>query len=126
MDMSTIVPALSSVMPSLPVADLEQAIAFYTQSLGFTPRFRNGSSFAIVAHGAVELALASPDVTGIPAGHGRCYCKLSDGIDILYADYRSRGVTIRHELRDESYGMREFMIADPDQNEINFGQPMRP
>jgi catechol 2,3-dioxygenase-like lactoylglutathione lyase family enzyme len=117
-------PTFSSVMPSLPVADLDRAIVFYTQSLGFVLRFRNGSCFAIVAHGAVELGLSSPEIAGVPAGHGRCYCKLSEGIDTLYADYRSGGVTIRHELRDESYGMREFMIADPDGNEINFGQPI--
>jgi hypothetical protein len=46
----------------------------------------------------------------------------SAGIDELYEGYRGRGVTVLHELRDESYGMREFMIADADRNEINFGQ----
>jgi len=30
-----------------------------------------------------------------------------------------------HELRTESYGMREFMITDPDGNTINFGEPVR-
>lgn len=109
-------------MPSLPVADMDRAIAFYTESLGFILCFRNGSSFAIVSRDAVQLGLIAPDVSGVPAGHGRCYCKLSSGIDAVYADYCSRSVSIRHELRDESYGMREVMIADPDQNELNFGQ----
>ncbi len=117
-------PVFSSAMPSLPVADMDRAIAFYTESLGFILSFRNGSSFAIVSRDTVQFGLIAPDVAGVSAGHGRCYCKLSSGIDAVYADYRSRSVSIRHELRDESYGMREFMIADPDQNEINFGQPI--
>ncbi len=116
-------PVFSSVMPSLPVADLERAIAFYTETLGFVLRFRNGFSFAIVCRDTVQLGLIVPDLAGVSAGHGRCYCKLSSGIEALYADYSSRSVSIRHELRDESYGMKEFMIADPDRNELNFGQP---
>ena len=111
-------------MPSLPVADMDRAITFYTKSLGFILSFRNGSSFAIVTRDAIQLGLMTPEVAGVPAGHGRCYCKLSGGIDAVYSDYCSRSVSIRHELRDESYGMREFMIADPDQNEVNFGQPI--
>ena len=109
-------------MPSLPVADLDRAIEYYIASLGFTLTFRNGSTFAIVSRDSVQFGLITPDVAGIPAGHGRCYCKLASGIDAVYADFRSGGVSIRHELRDESYGMREFMIADLDQNEINFGE----
>ncbi len=111
-------------MPVLPIRDLGRAIDFYTESLGFILTFRNGSSFAIVARGGVQLGLQAVACCGIPSGCGRCYCKLSSGIEALYSDYCSRNFKILHELRDESYGMREFMISDPDQNEINFGQPI--
>lgn len=117
-------PVFHSVMPSLPVADMERAVAFYLDSLGFSLSFRNGSNFVLVARDGVQLGLIAVNVSGVPAGHGRCYCRLSSGIDALYSDYRSRDVSILHELRNESYGMREFMIADPDRNEINFGQPI--
>lgn len=116
-------PIFSSAMPSMPVADLEQAIGFYTGALGFALDFRNGSTFAIVARDGVQIGLFSASFSGVPAGAGRCYCKLSGGIDALYADYLAGGVAIRHPLRDESYGMREFMIADLDRNELNFGEP---
>ena len=117
-------PRFSSVMPSLPVDDMDRAISFYTDTLGFELDFQNGSSFAIVARDGVELGLFATSVSGLSAGQGRCYCKLSAGIDELYAGYRDSGVVILHELLDESYGMREFMIADADNNEINFGQPL--
>ena len=115
-------PVFRSVMPSLPVSDIDRAVAFYRDTLGFSLDFRNGSNFAIVARDGVQLGLVAVGVSNVPAGLGRCYCKLSSGIDSLYSDYRSRNVSVLHELRDESYGMREFMIADLDRNEINFGQ----
>ena len=118
------IPSFSSVIPTLPVADIERAITFYTVVLGFRLQFRNGSTFAIVAWDRVEIGLIAADFGGVPAGLGRCYCKLSAGIDALYASYQQREVTILHELRDETYQMREFMISDPDRNEINFGQPL--
>ena len=117
-------PKLASVMPSLRVADIPRAIDFYNDSLGFVPVFRNGVTFAIVRRDHIELGLSqAASDTGTPGG-GNCYCKLSHGIDALYAEFQARGVSILHPLRDEPYGMREFMIADPDGNTINFGQPI--
>ncbi len=116
---------LKSVMPSLPVADLERAISFYTGKLGFRLTFENGRLFAIVARDGVELGLAPAAVhKGIP-GKGAVYLKVC-GIDDLYREITSLGLAILHPLRTEDYGMREFMIADPDGNTINYGEPRQP
>lgn len=34
-------------------------------------------------------------------------------IDAAYAQALERGFRVAHELRDESFGMRRFMVADP-------------
>jgi predicted enzyme related to lactoylglutathione lyase len=117
-------PHFTSIMPSVPVESLPRAVAFYAEQLGFEVEFQNGTTYAIVSRDGIQIGLAAPPLSTVPAGHGRCYFKLSAGIDELYEDYRARGVTILHELRDESYAMREFLIADADQNQINFGQPL--
>jgi catechol 2,3-dioxygenase-like lactoylglutathione lyase family enzyme len=117
-------PQFTSAMPSLPVAQMDDAIAYYTDNLGFSLVFRNGSTFAIVVRDSIELGLTTSAVSGISPGQGRCYLKLT-GIETLYAGYVAKGVSILHDLREESYGMKEFMIADPDRNEINFGEPIR-
>lgn len=117
-------PHFTSVMPTMPVQNLANAVNFYSAKLGFEVDFQNGTTYAIVSRDGIQLGLAAPPVSTVPAGQGRCYFKLSAGIDDLYEGYRDRGVTVLHELRDESYGMREFMIADADRNEINFGQPI--
>jgi catechol 2,3-dioxygenase-like lactoylglutathione lyase family enzyme len=116
-------PRFTSAMPTLPVRHMDSAIEFYTSALGFSLTFRNGSSYAIVARDAVELSLTTLEISGVSAGQGRCYLKLT-GIDALYSDYAAKGVSILHELREESYGMKEFLIADPDGNQINFGEPV--
>jgi catechol 2,3-dioxygenase-like lactoylglutathione lyase family enzyme len=115
-------PRLASAMPCLRVADVPRAVDFYNGCLGFAPVFRNGVTFAIVRRDQIELGLSQAAYSGATPGGGSCYCKLSQGIDALYADYQARAVTVLHPLRDESYGMREFMIADLDGNTINFGQ----
>jgi catechol 2,3-dioxygenase-like lactoylglutathione lyase family enzyme len=119
-----ITPRLVSVMPGIHVEDVPRSVEFYERYLGFAAVFRNGVTFAIVSRDGIELGIGQAAYTGSPAGSSGCYCKLSQGIDTLYAECQSRGVAILHELRDESYGMREFMIADPDGNRINFGQPI--
>jgi len=109
-------------MPSIPVANLDTSIAFYVKTLGFNLVFQNGDAFAIVSRNGVEIGLPSAVAHDVTPGAGKCYIKVK-GITHLYTGYCSKGVTILHKLKTESYGMKEFQIADPDGNEINFGEP---
>ncbi len=40
----------------------------------------------------------------------------------LYDFCSRRGVRIVKSLRDQAYGLRDFVIADPDGNRIDIGQ----
>lgn len=115
----------SSVMPCLTVADLPKAIVFYEDVLGFSCTFTNGDPicFAIISRGGIEVSLAGERLGGV-AGKNNCYIKLSTGIETLYAEYQKSGATITHPFRVEEYGMKEFMITDPEGNTVNFGQPV--
>lgn len=42
----------------------------------------------------------------------------------LYDFCRRRGVRIVKGLRDQTYGLRDFIIADTDGNRIDIGQPL--
>lgn len=115
---------LQSAMPGFAVADLARSLEFYNGLLGFATIFMNGPEnapiFAIVKRGQVIISLAS-NVDAERVGRGACYLSMT-GIDGLYAEIKALGVAMTHDLRDESYGMREFMITDPDGNTINFGE----
>jgi len=56
-------------------------------------------------------------------GRGGCYLKMQ-GVDSLHKEFVAKGIEMIHELKTESYGMREFMISDLDGNRINFGEPV--
>lgn len=112
-------------MPCLTVADLPKAIVFYKDLLGFRCTFTNGDPicFAIISRGGIEVSLSGERLGGV-AGRNNCYIKLSTGIEALYAEYQKSGAPITHPFRVEEYGMKEFMIEDPEGNTVNFGQPV--
>jgi catechol 2,3-dioxygenase-like lactoylglutathione lyase family enzyme len=105
------------------VRDLDAALDFYTTKLGFHITFRNGAVFATVARDGIEISLGL-DRTGNKVGRGSCYLKL-EGIEALHEELIAKGVSMSHPLKTESYGMKEFMITDPDGNTLNFGQPVK-
>ena len=109
-------------MPGFAVNDMDLAVAFYTERLGFRVSFRNEKVYTIVRRDDVEIALAL-NRSKKSAGHGSCYVKM-EGIDLVYDELSSNGVVMTHDLKDESYKMREFMVTDPDGNTVNFGEPI--
>lgn len=56
-----------------------------------------------------------------PAGpsHVAIFCK---GVDALYEQFAARGVAITEPITNEPYGMREFVVTDPDGHRLVFGQ----
>jgi catechol 2,3-dioxygenase-like lactoylglutathione lyase family enzyme len=116
-------PKINSAMVGFSVRDIKAAVDFYTTKLGFQAGFKNGAVFAIVSRDGIEISLAL-DKSGAKAGKGSCYLKVS-GVEALHDELRGRNVEMTHPLKTESYGMREFMIADPDGNTLNFGEPVQ-
>lgn len=110
----------AAVMPSLPVSDLDRAVTFYTDILGFALDQRDANRSATVARDGLLVTLRVEE----PAGHGRCHFKVSSGISGFYSDCLSRGVRVHQEIQDEPNGTREFTIVDPDKNQLGFGQPI--
>jgi len=108
-------------MPGFSVREMARAVEFYVEKLGFRVTFTNGSVFTIVARDGVEIGLMLD--RGGKAGHGGCYLKMT-GVDSLYQELLAKNLTMTHELKTESYGMREFMVTDPDGNTVNFGEWM--
>ena len=65
--------------------DLDESIAFYTQTLGFTLKFRDGTHFAALDGGSVTLALATAVDHPIPG-------KVAVGIRTTDVDAAARAV----------------------------------
>jgi len=115
-------PRLQTVTPILPVGDLAAAITFYRDVLGFQVAWQWGTPPAIasVCRDGVELMLEvhGPDA---PACAARLYVAMTD-VDAWYAAVTRAGAKVLVPLARREYGMKDCRIADPDGNELSFGE----
>lgn len=106
--------------PELPVADLEEALRFYREVLGFRTAMRMpDAEYAIVERDHVALHLFRADVASTPIS-----CHLfTSGIDSLFAELQSSGAQLKQVLRQQPWGNRDFRVLDPFGNELKFTEP---
>jgi predicted enzyme related to lactoylglutathione lyase len=105
------------------VADLSRSLAFYTNVLGFSERFRFGD-YAGVQLGDVQIHLSGPRSNNKRhAGQGGVYI-FCEGVDEYYEQVAARGAAIQAPPQDYEYGLRDFVVEDPDSNLVTFGQPV--
>jgi catechol 2,3-dioxygenase-like lactoylglutathione lyase family enzyme len=108
--------------PTVPVRNIDLALAFYVGVLGMTETFRNGDPVGFVI---VELDQAEIHLTLQPRHRsttGNVLHLLVDDARALHAHVRGLGVRIVKGVRDADYGMRTFVMADPDGNRIDVGE----
>jgi catechol 2,3-dioxygenase-like lactoylglutathione lyase family enzyme len=120
-DVSRAEPKFEAVTPRIPVADVEQALSFYMESLGFQLAWKWGNppTHASVCRDSISLDLiASPPER---RGTAMAYVQLS-GVDAYFSELKSRQAD-SSEVGDRPYGMRDFEVVDPDGNRLAFGEP---
>jgi catechol 2,3-dioxygenase-like lactoylglutathione lyase family enzyme len=105
------------------VRDMAAALAFYRNGLGFSVSFEwgNPTYYACLCRDDVDLHLIAASATQRSPDQG-AICLFVADVDALHADWAGRGVALPQTLADRDYGMRDFMLSDPDGNEISAGQ----
>ena len=105
---------------TLKVADIDTAVDFYTNRLGFIFHFKWGDppTYADVGLGNATLHLAkgTPFVTGNAEVNF-----VVDNADELFAYHQATGVEIVEPIADRLYGIRDYKIRDADGNYLGFG-----
>jgi predicted enzyme related to lactoylglutathione lyase len=103
------------------VSDVEVSLKFYTEVLGFSERFRFGD-YGGAEYGDIQIHLSGPKATNKKeVGQGAIYI-FCDDVDGYYAEVVAKGAKAQAAPRDYEYGMRDFVIEDPDANHIGIGQ----
>ena len=103
------------------VSDVEASLAFYTAVLGFSERFRFGD-YAGLEYGEVQIHLSGPASTNKrQVGQGSIYV-FCDDVDAYHAEITGKGAVPQAPPKDYEYGMRDFVMEDPDGNLLGFGQ----
>jgi catechol 2,3-dioxygenase-like lactoylglutathione lyase family enzyme len=124
------------IVPVIKSSDLNRSIHFYTQVLDFEWKWpadeasEKANGVAYLSRDGAELMLSIHAGDGVFGSLNRVFV---DDVDERYATFRARGLdtTRRPESPihtapvDQTWGLREFSLADPDNNGLCFCAPVR-
>ncbi len=113
------------------VADLDAAVAFYRDDLGFSLDLRPSPAFAMLHLGNLRLLLSVPGAAhALPdgtlpdsGGWNRILIQVTD-LTSAVAALRARGVRFRREIA-AGVGVRQALLEDPSGNPIELFEPTR-
>ena len=114
------------------VTDLETAVAFYRDLLGFEEELRPSPAFAMLYHGDLRLLLSVPGQAGgghalpdgavpAPGGWNRIALR-ADNLDAMVAELRSKGARLRTGIITGT-AVRQVLLHDPAGNLVELFEP---
>jgi catechol 2,3-dioxygenase-like lactoylglutathione lyase family enzyme len=129
---------VSTVSVRYIVDDVDAAIAFYRDKLGFQEQMHPDPAFAMLTRGDLRLVLVAPVPAGHPGGGSR---PMPDGtvqrpggwnrfmlevpdLRAVAEELRAGGVTFRNDIVD-GIGARQVMIEDPSGNPVELFESLR-
>ena len=118
------------ITPFLHVEDMERALTFFTEILGFEIQLRV-ANYAYIRRETVGFRLLEQrGPEGAPPGNRRFayYIDVRE-VDQLYAELKPKLDTLPkgdvYGPVNQSYGQRELLVLAPDGNLLAFGQAIR-
>jgi catechol 2,3-dioxygenase-like lactoylglutathione lyase family enzyme len=118
------------------VHDVDAAIGFYRDCLGFTEVMHPAPTFAMLTLGDLRLVLSAPGggpgggqampdgSVPQPGGWNRFAIEVPD-LAAAVTDLRGKGVRFRNEIVD-GVGGRQILAVDPSGNLVELFEPARP
>lgn len=111
--------------------DVNRAVAFYTQQLGFVLKHQQGAAFANVSCGGIDVLLSGPESSGArplpdgheqqPGGFNRLVLSVSD-LPSVVAAMKDRGLRFRSDIV-VGPGGKQIQLLDPDGNPVELFEP---
>ncbi|MFT3949608.1 MAG: VOC family protein [Agriterribacter sp.] len=118
------------IVPLLRCNNLKKSIIFYTNVLDFTLKYPNEAEdewVVTIINNDAEILLSGIDGTPrVPI------LVLVDDVDAIFEKYISRGLVVpnnpdspvHNSPLDQTWGLREFYVNDPDGNTLRFATPI--
>ena len=116
------------------VDDVDAAIPFYVDALGFKLEMHPAPGFAALSKDGLRLLLNRPGAGGAgqsmtdgstpsPGGWNRIQIEFTD-LDAEVAELKSRGCAFRSEII-QGNGGRQILVDDPSGNPVELFEPMK-
>ena len=121
-------PRIAAIAPQFLVDDLEPAIAYYRDALGFEVDFVYESFYASVSRDGCAIHLKCAPKTVADRAHRRelehldAYIEVS-GIKDLFDEVRKRGADVIKPLEQRPWACLDFYVVDPDGYILCFSEP---
>ena len=119
-------PSPNTAVVRYQVRDVERAVAFYTQRLGFQLTQRFGPVIAIVSRGDLHLLLSGSEASGgrplpdgrrqQPGGWNRIVAYV-DNLDAAIAALKDAGARFMNDV-EVGPGGKQILVEDPDGNPV--------
>ena len=107
------------IAPQFLVDDLDTAIAYYRDKLGFNLDFCYGSFYASVSRNGFAIHLKCAPKTVSDRAHRKEHehldaCITVSGVATLHDELGSRGALITKPLEERSWSCKDFYVEDTD------------
>jgi catechol 2,3-dioxygenase-like lactoylglutathione lyase family enzyme len=127
---------MASVSVRYIVNDVDEAISFYCQHLGFSEEMHPAPTFAMLSRGDLRLALSAPGGPGgggqtmpdgtvpQPGGWNRFTIEVTDLAALVETLHKS-GAHFRNDIV-VGVGGKQILLDDPSGNPVELFEPTRP
>ncbi|MBL7696590.1 MAG: VOC family protein [Chitinophagaceae bacterium] len=120
------------LIPLFKCRNMGAALDFYTKIIGFKLKYPNESADDVVVdliNDEAELQLTTSESDSL---FGSVVNILVDDVDSRFQEFINRGLDtsskkdspVHQGPVDQTWGMREFYVTDPDGNTLRFRQPL--
>ena len=114
------------------VDNVEDAVRFYRDLLGFSVEMHQPSKFAALSRGDLRLLVNAPGAGSAgmaggdprPGGWSRFQIE-TDDLDSMIDELRGAGATFRGQIAEAKAG-RQILLEDPSGNVVELFQPAEP
>lgn len=120
-------PRLLAAHPQIFVTDMDAAVAFYRDRLGFAVEYLYGDPpfYGLVRRDGVALNLRHVDAYPLDGVRRDAEDLLAVSIVVrgakaLFHALREAGLAFHQPLREQPWGAHDFIVADPDGNLVHF------
>jgi len=118
---------ITGIAPQFLVNDLERAIAYYGDKLGFELDFKYQDFYAAVSRDGFAIHLkCAPKLPGVREDrkqneHLDAYISVT-GIRDLFRELETRGAQVIRPLEQRPWACMDFYVEDPDGNVLCFSE----
>lgn len=124
-------PEMLRAHPQIFVTDMDRAVRFYRDALGFSVEYLYGEPpfYGLVVRDGAALNLRHVDRLPMDSGlrdreHLLAVTIVARNVKALFVSLKEAGLRFHQGYQEQPWGAHDFIVADPDGNLVHFASPV--